>query len=94
MTAVAGDYSLADGDVTFNPGETKKEVTVFILDDKIVEASESFKAKLTGDSNAVVVAPGEATVFILDNDGVFSLLFLLPKFYRRPDNLGFFVMLR
>ncbi|XP_028399458.1 uncharacterized protein LOC114522881 [Dendronephthya gigantea] len=68
VTAVVGDYLVGNGDVTFDPGETKKEITVFIPDDEIVEALESFEAKLTGDSHTVVGTPREATVFIQDND--------------------------
>ena len=62
---------MGTGDVTFNPGDTEKQVTVFITDDDIVEALEYFWATLTAGSKANVVTPSQAQVFIQDNDGMF-----------------------
>ena len=75
-TAILGDYTLGDnGEVTFNPGETKKRILVFISDDEIAEPLETFAATLSAGAKAVVVTPSEVRVFIQDNDGMF--LFLL-----------------
>jgi hypothetical protein len=73
MTAVVGDYLVGDGDVTFNPGETEKQITVFITDDDIVENLENFRATLTAGAKALVITPNVAQVSITDNDGMFDV---------------------
>ena len=73
-TAVLGDYTLVDnGGVTFNPGETEKQIRVFISDDEIVESVEQFQATLSAGAKANVVTPSEAQIFIQDNDGIIFL---------------------
>ncbi|CAB4009565.1 partial, partial [Paramuricea clavata] len=67
-TAVVGDYLVGNGDVTFNPGETQKQITVFISNDNIVEPLEHFRATLTAGSKAIVVTPSQAQIFIQDDD--------------------------
>lgn len=69
-TAVLGDYLVGSGDVTFNPGETEKQIRVFISDDEIVESNEQFQATLSAGAKAAVVTPSEAQVLIQDNDGM------------------------
>ena len=70
-TAVVGDYLVGNGDVTFNPGDTQKQITVFITNDNIVEPLEHFRATLTAGSKAIVVTPSQAQIFIQDDDGMF-----------------------
>ena len=76
LTAVVGDYLVGNGDVTFNPGDTEKQITVFISDDDIVESVEFFRATLTAGAKAIVGTPSVAQVSIQDNDGMFHGVFL------------------
>jgi len=56
-TASASDYFKAAGGVTFDAGETSKEVTVKVKGDKAREANETFYLKLSKPStNATIVS--------------------------------------
>ena len=53
-TAIKGtDFTLADGSLTFMPGDTEKTITVSTTEDSLDEGSESFPVTLTGLTNAV-----------------------------------------
>ena len=68
-TAKAGsDYTAASGDLTFNPGETNKNIAVTILDDSASEEDETFSATLNAVAGAPVGSPQTTTVTILDNE--------------------------
>ena len=73
-TATAGaDYTaVANGSVTFNPGDgLSKSVTVALNDDAIVEGDETFTATLSAPTNATLRGGGttlSATGTIADND--------------------------
>ncbi|MCA1618171.1 MAG: DUF4214 domain-containing protein [Acidobacteria bacterium] len=73
-TAVApGDYAaVASTQLTFNPGETSKNVTVLVAGDTTDEPNESFDVNLSGASNATV-NDGQGTGTITDDDGAPSL---------------------
>jgi hypothetical protein len=63
-----GDYNGPNvGELTFAPGETVKEISIHVEDDRVQERSEDFKVRLTGAS-AATIARGEATATILDNE--------------------------
>ena len=48
-TATAGaDYIATSGSVTFGPGETRKTISVDIVDDNIEDSGETFRLRLTG----------------------------------------------
>jgi hypothetical protein len=72
--AIAGsnkDYRAKAGTLTFKPGETRKSITVPVINDMLVEnpGSESFKVKLLPDPvNAILGAPAVHTYTILDED--------------------------
>ena len=52
-TAVAGsDYTQTNGTLTFNPGETSKDIAVPVLGDTIRENNEYFQVNLGGAANA------------------------------------------
>ena len=58
-SAVAGsDYVAKSGKLTFSPGQTKKTVTVTIIDDNASEPNENFYVML---KNHVNVIPGDPT---------------------------------
>ncbi len=68
-TAVAGsDYTTQNGVLTFNPGETSKQISVPILQDDYDEGSaETFTVQLSNANNANLVdGAGQGT--ITDND--------------------------
>ena len=61
------DYVAASGTLTFNPGETSKQVGVTVNDDTQVEPDETFILRLSNPVNAVLFG-GVGVVFIRDND--------------------------
>jgi hypothetical protein len=73
-TAVAGaDFTaIADLDVTFAPGETRKVILVPILQDRLRESRETVFLTLSGltgtGTNALIDGPG-LTLTIVDDDG-------------------------
>jgi hypothetical protein len=68
-TAAAGsDYTATSGTLTFNPGETRKAVTVFVTGDLTVEPNETFVVNLNGASGASI-ADGQGRGTILNDDG-------------------------
>ncbi|XP_056383144.1 sodium/calcium exchanger 1-like isoform X2 [Hyla sarda] len=84
-TANAGsDYELAEGSLIFQPGESKKEIRLGIIDDDVFEEDEHFYVQLSNPRKARGVRDGpghvrlgtgrRATVTIFDDDhaGIFS----------------------
>ncbi|KAM9302455.1 sodium/calcium exchanger 1-like [Gastrophryne carolinensis] len=84
-TANAGsDYELAEGTLIFQPGETRKELRLGIIDDDVFEEDEHFYVQLSNPRRARGVREGQgrvrlgaekrATVTIFDDDhaGIFS----------------------
>jgi Ca2+-binding RTX toxin-like protein len=54
-TATAGtDYNAIAGNLTFNPGETVKTITVGVLGDTLNEVNETFQVNLSNASNASI----------------------------------------
>ena len=69
-SASAQDFVEKKVDVTFEAGETGPKFVEFdIVDDKIVENTESFEVSLVSSSLSAVKLGEPATVNILDNDG-------------------------
>jgi hypothetical protein len=67
-TALAGsDYALSAGTVTFAPGETSKVITISIIDDLVIENSETFQVSLSSATNATI-GTASVTTSIVDND--------------------------
>lgn len=64
------DYTIINGILTFNPGETTKSFTILINDDVYVEGNETFSMQLVNvDGGAPVVGqPNMTTITITDND--------------------------
>jgi chitinase len=59
-TAGPADYTVANGRLTFAPGETQKTITVLVKGDTLVEPNETYRVNLTrpiyatiGDSQGV-----------------------------------------
>ena len=63
------DYTASNGIMVFEPGSQTGKIAVSIVDDVLDESvEETFKVTLSNASNAVI-ARGEATGTILDNEG-------------------------
>ncbi len=70
-TATAGDdYTGASGVLTFDPGETSKQIDVTVTDDSVHEDLETFTLTLSGQTGdtAVRIARSAATAAINDDD--------------------------
>lgn len=67
-TADAGsDYTAAAGSLTFLPGEVSKEIRVPLLNDTVVDGSETFLVTLTSPT-LVTISNAVGTATITDND--------------------------
>ena len=78
-SATAGaDYGSVSGTLTFAPGESSATVSVDIVDDEMYEPDETFVARLSSPVNAVI-ATGEATGTILDDDEEPAAVAVLPE---------------
>jgi hypothetical protein len=64
------DHDLADGSITFNPGETTKIININIVDDVITELTETITISLTNPASATVGSPAVHTISLSDNDGL------------------------
>ena len=68
-TAKAGsDYTVGNGTLIFNPGETRQTLTVPLTNDTTHENDEVFTLALSSPVNATVDAPSSTTVTITDDD--------------------------
>ena len=67
---VAGkDYLTAIKILEFEPGVTDKEVTINIIDDKLIEVDENFVLYLSSGAGAFLSPFAQAEVTIINNDG-------------------------
>lgn len=69
-SAMAGkDYHDDKGTLTFQSGETKKMITIRLINDEVPEQAENFTVHLVNASqNAYIKPPGMATVILSPND--------------------------
>jgi len=83
-TAIAGqDYTTSNGTIVFNSGETRKTVSIPILNNTIREAPETFSFVIENPSGgATLLAPRTATITITDDDLV------LPSYATFPNTSG------
>ena len=81
-TAVGGqDYDFTAGTVTFNAGETQKQVAIQLINDNLIEATENFFVDLVNPSNAALSGAATASVSIADDDGGTSTIqFTAPEY--------------
>lgn len=88
-TATAGlDYVATSGTVVFGPGETLKTISVTVLDDSLIENSETFFVTLTGATNASVTGQA-ATVTIADDDSPNATIGFSKSSYDVDEGAGF-----
>ena len=71
-----GDYDAVSGSLlTFSPGQPTQTVNVTTLDDDILEnPREQFFVVASTNDPSVTIAPEQATIDILDNDGMYKCL--------------------
>lgn len=87
-----GDYIRATGILTFNPGETSRSFSVFVVDDYYMEGSEALNLVLSDASvGAVLGSPNAAVLTIVDNDFANPTTNPLqdPQFFVRQHYLDF-----
>lgn len=63
------DYVSAAGSVSFQPGETEKQIQIDLIDDDLYEGNETFQLLISAVSEGATIAePATTTVTILDDD--------------------------
>lgn len=73
------DYQSGVGTLTFNPGETSKQVTVSVVGDAVVESNETFTVNLVNPMNATIAA-GQGVGTIVNDDVAATIIPVsLPK---------------
>jgi hypothetical protein len=78
------DYETTFGTLSFAPGETLKNLSVFFVDDSYAEGSESFTMTLSNPvGSGVTLGQATATIQIIDNDSATGA--------NPIDDAGFFV---
>lgn len=86
-TATApGDYTTASGIVTFTPSVTQTTINLTIMNDALVENTETFNIVLSNPANATLGAPSSATLTITDND--LPLVALSSASYATSESAG------
>ena len=63
------DYTVKSSGLTFDAAPSSQTVTIPILDDNIVEGSETITVTLTSTDSAAILNPRSASVTIEDDDG-------------------------
>ena len=63
------DFEVASSDLTFDTATSSQTITISILEDDMVESSETVIVILTPADSSVIVNPQSASVTIEDNDG-------------------------
>lgn len=64
----SSDYTTTSTTISFAQGVLSQQVSVPILDDQIFEGDETVRLSLSNPVNAVLIAPCEAVLTIIDND--------------------------
>ena len=63
------DYTVTRSDLTFDAATSSQRGTIPIVEDNIVEGSETIIVTLTSTDPAAIINPSSASVTIEDNDG-------------------------
>ena len=67
------DYTANTGAVTFNPGQTSRQVVVQGVGDTAIETNETFSVNLSNPTNATIAGSGVALGTITNDDAVPSI---------------------
>jgi YD repeat-containing protein len=88
-TATPGvDYMLADGTLTFAPGQSRQTVVIPVIDDALAESAETVTITLTDPTNAVLGKRSVYTYTILDNDPSVGFDVLPPALIVQSSDAG------
>lgn len=68
-TIADNDYALANGTLTFAPGELSKTINVTVFGDSKLESTETFSVNLSNVSGNAILVKGFGTGIIADDDG-------------------------
>ena len=68
------DYTVTNSDLIFDVAPSSQTVTIPILEDNIVEGSETIIVTLTSTNPAAIINPSSANVTIEDDDGKYFSL--------------------
>ena len=72
--AAGSDYTGLPGILSFTPETSRTQcLTIQILNDAISEPTESISLLLNDNSGGAAVTPAQATVLIIDDDGMYSV---------------------
>ena len=71
LSAEISDYNIQSNNVTLSDTTTRQCVSVDVVDDSVLEDTESLTVSLslTREQSSVSLSPPAATIFITDNDG-------------------------
>ena len=95
-TAINSDYGgISREDITFNTDESKKSISIQIIDDSVIEENENFTVLLETGNPRVLFSRSQTTVTIQDNDGKTCLDFYTYSVFRwfikgSPEYLQYF----
>lgn len=64
----AGDFTPTDGVVNFEAGQTRREISLLIMQDALVEGDETLELSLHNPVGAELGTPAQSVVTILDDD--------------------------
>src|SRR5262249_28656936 len=88
-TATAGqDYTAVQGTLTIPPNTPSATIGIPLLDDDVWEPNETLRLTLSNPTNAVLRAPSEATLTILDDADVTPHAFWLTPDVRVREDAG------
>jgi streptogramin lyase len=73
-SALAGtDYFALSGTVTFNPGQTSREILLATQETAALDGNDNFSVQLSNPTGGATIATGSATVTIVDPTRSFSI---------------------
>ncbi len=92
-TNTATDFALADASLTFNPGETAKNINVSITDDGKIEPDETIEISLSNPDNATLGIHTLHTYTIQDDDraGVVDKLKVISPYWQADSETYTFI---
>ena len=77
ITSATLDYSATSSELIFNATTSSQVVEIVILEDAILESSETIHVTLTSVDPAAILNPASAVITIGDNDGKLYLHMLI-----------------
>ena len=69
ITLATVDYSFTSSELTFSATTSSQVVTIAIVEDTILESSETINVTLMSVDPAAILNPASAVITIEDNDG-------------------------